>query len=121
MMRTTTIAELVKLGGYTQDRAGEVYTTYIEKLEKNWGPEKKSGKERFGRTQDTQSFTNHSQELVVALRDVAGLSWGGTEMSERENGDFMHFDCRTTNFGQNVYKHGKERRKEKQAADKEKK
>lgn len=40
---------------------------------------------------------------MIALRDVAGLSWGGTEMSARENGDFMHFDCRDTEFGRAVY------------------
>ncbi|HEX7839663.1 MAG TPA: hypothetical protein VF469_19440, partial [Kofleriaceae bacterium] len=32
-----------------------------------------------------------------------GLSGGGTKMSMRENGDFMHFDCRNTAFGYAVY------------------
>jgi hypothetical protein len=36
--------------------------------------------------------TNLTMEMVIALRDVAGLAWGGTEMSLVENGDFMHFD-----------------------------
>ncbi len=50
--------------------------------------------------QDNLSRTNatglmaHSMDMVVALRDVAGLAWGGTEMSSVENGDFMHFDLR---------------------------
>jgi hypothetical protein len=48
---------------------------------------------------EAPSLTNHSQELLVALRDVAGLSWGGAEMSGNENGDFMHFDCRQDGFG----------------------
>ncbi|MEP6866190.1 MAG: SH3 domain-containing protein [Deltaproteobacteria bacterium] len=52
----------------------------------------------YGRN-DAASLTNHSQELLVALRDVAGFSWGGAEMSGNENGDFMHFDCRQDGFG----------------------
>jgi hypothetical protein len=48
---------------------------------------------------DAATLTNHSQELLVALRDVAGLAWGGAEMSSNENGDFMHFDCRQDNLG----------------------
>lgn len=52
----------------------------------------------YGR-KDATTLTNHSQELLVALRDVAGLSWGGAEMSGNENGDFMHFDCRQDPLG----------------------
>ncbi len=52
----------------------------------------------YGRS-DAASLTNHSQELLVALRDVAGFAWGGAEMSGNENGDFMHFDCRRDGFG----------------------
>jgi hypothetical protein len=51
--------------------------------------------------------TNLTQEMVIALRDVAGLAWGGTEMSSIENGDFMHFDCRLTDFGHAVYEAGR--------------
>lgn len=51
--------------------------------------------------------TNLTQEMVIALRDVAGLAWGGTEMSSIENGDFMHFDCRLTDYGQKVYQAGR--------------
>lgn len=50
-----------------------------------------------------EELTNISMDLLVALRDVAGLAWGGTEMSSVENGDFMHFDCRQTQFGDAVY------------------
>lgn len=50
--------------------------------------------------------TNLKQELVIALRDVAGLAWGGTEMDPNENADFMHFDCRQTDFGKDVYRAG---------------
>jgi hypothetical protein len=48
----------------------------------------------------------HSKELLVALRDVAGLNWGGTEMSSGQNGDFMHFDNRNDDFGHRVYQAG---------------
>lgn len=51
--------------------------------------------------------TNLTQEMVIALRDVAGLAWGGTEMSSIENGDFMHFDCRLTDYGHAVYEAGR--------------
>ena len=42
---------------------------------------------------------NLNEEMVIALRDVAGLAWGGAEIAPAENGDMMHFDCRTTAFG----------------------
>lgn len=58
---------------------------------------------RGGGRQHASTITNIQADLLVALRDVAGLSWGGTEMSMRENGDFMHFDCRDTEFGRVVY------------------
>lgn len=51
---------------------------------------------------EATGLTTHSLEIVVALRDVAGLAWGGTEMAEGENGDFMHFDCRNEPIGQTI-------------------
>jgi hypothetical protein len=59
---------------------------------------------------NAQAPTNLTQEMVIALRDVAGLAWGGTEMSSIENGDFMHFDCRLTDFGNSVYQAGRRHR-----------
>ena len=50
---------------------------------------------------------NLNEEMLIALRDVAGLAWGGAEIAEGENGDFMHFDCRNTDFGNKVYHAGK--------------
>lgn len=44
----------------------------------------------------------HKLDLVVALRDVAGLAWGGSEMSESYSGDFMHFDLRHDPMGKAV-------------------
>jgi hypothetical protein len=60
--------------------------------DRNW----KTGRyfqDQVGREQAT-GLMQHSMDMIVALRDVAGLAWGGTEMSETENGDFMHFDLR---------------------------
>lgn len=51
---------------------------------------------------NASELTNISMDLLVALRDVAGLSWGGMEMGHTQNGDFMHFDCRNTEFGHAV-------------------
>lgn len=58
--------------------------------------------DNMGRDNAT-GLTTHSTDLIVALRDVAGLSWGGTEMSEGASGDFMHFDCRGTSLGKKLY------------------
>lgn len=49
-------------------------------------------------SQPTQGFMNLRLELVHALRDVAGLSWGAADLGHRESGDFMHFDLRTPQF-----------------------
>lgn len=57
-----------------------------------------------------QGATSLTQEMVIALRDVAGLAWGGAEMSSIENADFMHFDCRLTSFGNSVYDAGRRHR-----------
>jgi len=87
------LAKLVA-AGYTRDEA------------KAELPEVQKAEGRFhlgGGRQYAATITNIQEELLVALRDVAGLSWGGTEMSMRENGDFMHFDCRNTTFGYAVY------------------
>ncbi len=39
-------------------------------------------------------FMSHDLELVRAIRDAAGLSWGACDM-HGSSGDFMHFDGRT--------------------------
>ena len=67
---------------------------------------------------DASELTNHSKELVVALRDVAGLAWGGTEMSEGVSGDFMHFDCRNESVGQTVTAFSLNNKKNTDAANK---
>jgi hypothetical protein len=70
---------------------------------------------------DAKQATNQSQELVIALRDAAGLSWGGTEMSPVEGGDFMHWDCRNTDFGRAVLAAGAAAKKADAEAKKAKK
>ncbi len=74
----------------------------------------KSGERKFHETM------TESKELIVALRDAAGLNWGGTEMSAGQNGDFMHFDTRNDSIGHTVYKAGydaQQDRKAKQAKE----
>ncbi len=40
-------------------------------------------------------FMDLDRRLVIALRDVGGLSWGASDFGNGgANGDFMHFDCR---------------------------
>jgi hypothetical protein len=43
-------------------------------------------------------FMNQDENLVKALRDMAGLSWGACDLGGNESGDFMHFDLRTSGF-----------------------
>jgi len=42
-------------------------------------------------------FMNLERDLVIALRDIGGLSWGACDMGPHSasGGDFMHFDART--------------------------
>jgi hypothetical protein len=58
-------------------------------------------KNNFSR--NTSIINTQSVDLVVALRDGAGLAWGGTELDpNHDNGDFMHFDCRNEGIGAKV-------------------
>lgn len=43
-------------------------------------------------------FLNLHRDLVVALRDHGCLAWGAIDLSG-ENGDMMHFDCRSSGLG----------------------
>jgi hypothetical protein len=94
---------LVNSGKYNAHEAKEKYDSLLGKVPGYWS---QHGREKFGRTENTKSFTNQSQQLVVALRDVAGLAWGGSELASTENGDFMHFDCRHLPYGKTVYDAG---------------
>jgi hypothetical protein len=49
-----------------------------------------------------EGFLNLRKELVVALRDRAGLAWGAVDLGKGNmgNGDMMHFDMRTSRIGQ---------------------
>ena len=54
------------------------------------------------RQNKAKSMTNLHEDMVIALRDVAGLAWGAGEFTASEggvNGDFMHFDCRNDSVG----------------------
>jgi hypothetical protein len=58
--------------------------------------------------QNAQSMTNLHNELVIALRDAAGLAWGGTDFpGGNQEGDFMHFDCHNDSFGKTAYDLGR--------------
>jgi hypothetical protein len=46
----------------------------------------------------SHGFMNLRLELVKALRDEAGLTWGAVGFGPRESGDFMHFDMRNAAF-----------------------
>lgn len=56
---------------------------------------------------NAKSITDISSDLLLALRDAAGLAWGGTDFpGANEQGDFMHFDCRADSWGASVYRLG---------------
>lgn len=44
-------------------------------------------------------FLSLHRDLVVALRDGAGLAWGAVDFGVSESGDVMHFDCRRDGVG----------------------
>jgi len=90
-----------KNAGYADDKA-KALLAEARKFGKKAPGVRRYWQDNLGRDQAT-GLTTHSTELIVALRDVAGLSWGGTEMSEGSSGDFMHFDCRGTAVGQKLY------------------
>ncbi len=61
----------------------------------------KSGSFSNGR-EPRDGFLNLKKELVVALRDAAGLAWGAVDFGPRSSGDIMHFDCRRDGVGRVV-------------------
>jgi hypothetical protein len=53
----------------------------------------------FAGRDPTRGFLNLARELVIALRDVAGLAWGAIDFGPHESGDVMHFDTRRDPVG----------------------
>jgi hypothetical protein len=49
-------------------------------------------------------FMNLHLDLVIALRDVAGLAWAAIDIGDRESGDMMHFDDRIAGVGRIAYR-----------------
>lgn len=46
-------------------------------------------------------FMDFKKELIIALRDAAGLRWGGADLG-KDNGDLMHFDGGTMSTAQKL-------------------
>lgn len=101
--KVAALAKLFVAKGYAHDEADKAAYDWLDFVEDGhdgrdaslWNNVSKGG----------QVLMTHGKELVIALRDVAGFSWGGVEMSDKENGDFMHFDLRNTSYGQAVVNH----------------
>lgn len=49
-----------------------------------------------------EGFFDLPADLVVALRDHAGLAWGAVDIGETQSGDLMHFDLRRLPIGKAV-------------------
>lgn len=84
--------------GYSADEAKTAAYDLLDFAQGDHDARTKSIWSMVGRENAT-SLTVNTRDMVVALRDVAGFMWGGTEMSSVENGDFMHFDLRNTEVG----------------------
>lgn len=101
--------------GYSEADAKSLVPDVRAFGKKNYIPDgKKTAQKRtwdYMNREDAKSLTNHSLDMIIALRDVAGLSWGGTDMSGIHNGDFMHFDCRNQEIGSTVTGFAKNNRK----------
>jgi hypothetical protein len=48
-------------------------------------------------------FLNLHRDLVLALRDAAGLAWAAIDIGPSESGDVMHFDDRRAGIGKTLY------------------
>jgi hypothetical protein len=51
-----------------------------------------------------KGFLNLSLDLVVALRDAAGLAWAAIDIGPTESGDVMHFDDRRAGVGAALFR-----------------
>ncbi|MFI6318266.1 hypothetical protein ACIBG8_12140 [Nonomuraea sp. NPDC050556] len=51
-----------------------------------------------------EGFLSLGRDLVIALRDHAGLAWGGVDLGggRRGSGDMMHFDTRVDGIGRTL-------------------
>ncbi|HRE92260.1 MAG TPA: hypothetical protein PK095_24305, partial [Myxococcota bacterium] len=68
-------------------------------------------------TQDGPAgFMDFKKELIIALRDAAGLRWGGADLGG-DNGDLMHFDGGTMSTAQKLRKKTKDVRAQRAARD----
>lgn len=78
------------------DDALLVYQGKDDRTDSNWDHKDASNK----------GFMTMREELVIALRDVAGLAWGGCDMGG-DSGDMMHFDGRTIGDAEKLVKASK--------------
>jgi hypothetical protein len=53
----------------------------------------------FGGRDGRRGFFDLPTDLVVALRDRAGLAWGAVDFGAKQSGDVMHFDLRCAPIG----------------------
>jgi len=71
---------------------------------------------RRSKKNDTQSgpagFMDFNLEVVRAMRDAAGLRWGGSDFGASESGDMMHFDGQTISLARRLFYEKKRLKKE---------
>jgi hypothetical protein len=88
-LRSVTMSELVT--GWEAQVISDVKKIHeTDSGGSNWDVDKEGE-----RSTTNTGFMDLPEQLVVALRDVAGLPWGAVDFGGRQNGDMMHFDCRT--------------------------
>ncbi len=91
---------------FVQTLMASTHHAYTEKEARAIAGRRKGHWDKFHDSERRQtkakSLTNMHEDMVIALRDVAGLAWGAGEFTASEggvNGDFMHFDCRNDSVG----------------------
>lgn len=63
------------------------------------GKDESVNRSNFAGRDPRLGFLSLQRDLVIALRDGAGLAWGAIDFGTKESGDMMHFDCRRSGVG----------------------
>ena len=93
-------AETLRLIIHTGEDVDAAARRWLEQIRKDQNALKGGN---FGKGREPRhGFLNLHKELVVALRDVAGLAWGAVDFGDEQSGDMMHFDCRRDGVGRIV-------------------
>lgn len=83
--------DLKRMNGCREERKGEI------KCRSNFEIDHKGCRDPL------KGFLNLDRDLVISLRETAGLAWGAVDFGDA-SGDMMHFDCRVEGIGSRIAK-----------------